>query len=515
MEFNFFDFSQYYRQLIVKNNILNFEKKEIKGKSLVCIFLTRFCNVGCSFCFFKSPPAWSRISINDQFNDDGINKFILFTKEANLGYILVSGGGEPLSRKKHILKIIEEAVSNRIVLVTSGSWALNYNVALSYIEDMYKSLCLRNSPTTLVLRVSVSSYHATKLGIQCAENIINIFNKYFSNTFNFLLQIKTFEKDQVLDKLLAKINGYVDRNNIDIFKSDNEILEKKIPRKLVATLPSGYKFNIGFSKVFYSSIKPDLNNIDVLKVGIGVFEEDLKFCENYNSTLVYNTDNTEGIDWSIGYNGNICTWQNQSQDHYKNLYVDNSYEEIKLSYLQDPLTYSVIDKGNVYRDNVIGEVNPKAVLRAKAMGLRDCVGAILFEEEKTRLYYSIRVTQDYIKEKAISITNIKKFPQLLQDIIFIKPDELVKLYFKSKHNIIAQQKNRYFNEIEWYDLFELIKLGHYDLTANEIDNAITYYNERADEKISKLSDIKEQGGEIIKRLTERLIAPRTIDQQKN
>ncbi len=508
MEFNFFDFSQYYRKLILKNNILNFEKKEIKGKSLVCVFLTRFCNVGCSFCFFKSPPAWSQTSINDQFNDDGINKFIRFTKEANLGYILVSGGGEPLNRKKHILKIIEEAESDRIVLVTSGSWALNYNIALHYIEDIYKSLYLRNSPTTLVLRVSVSSYHAAKLGIQCAENIINIFDQYFSNTCNFLLQIKAFEKDQVLDKLLAKINGYVDRNNVDLFKSDNEILEKKIPKKLIVVLPSGYKFNIGLSKVFYSSIKPDLNNIDVLKVGIGVFEEDLKLCENYNSTLVYNTNNTEGIDWSIGYNGNICTWQNQSQDHYKNIYVDNSYAEIKQSYLQDPLTYSVIDKGNMYRDNVISEVNPRAVLRAKAMGLRDCVGAILFEEEKTRLYYSIRVIQDYIKEKAISITDVKKFPQLLQDIIFIKPAKLAKLYFKSKHNIIAQQKNRYFNEIEWCDLFELIKLGHYDFTSNEIDNALSYYNERVNKRICKLSDIKEPVGNIIKRLTERLIVPR-------
>lgn len=505
-DYNFFNSPQHYRKLLLNSNVFRFDKEKINGKSLACIFLTRFCSVGCSFCFFQSPSSWKNTTIDDQFNDEGIEKFIDFTRLANLGYILVSGGGEPLNRKQHVLKIIEEAITDRIVLVTSGSWARNYNVALNYIQTMHNLLNIRKTPTHLVIRVSVSDYHSVKLGISCAQNIINIFDKYFSKVQNFSLQIKTFEQDNSINELLKTMGAIIKESDTKFFESDNEILEKKIPKKLTAVLKSGYQFYVGVSKIFHSCIKPNLNSIEILKKeGIKVFEEDLQYSEDYNSTLVYNKDGTKGLDWSIGYNGNVCTWQNQCKDNYKNLYYDN-YENIIKSYMNDPLTYSVIDKGNVYRENLVNEVNAQAVLRSKSIGLRDSVGAVLFEEEKTRLYYTIRVIQDYIYEKKILLEDIKKRNTLLFNIVSIPKQNLIKLYKESKYNIIDQQKNKVFNEVEWYDLFELIKLGHYIVPLSEIKKGLSYYNMRANRKIVNLNDIQEQKGDIvIKRFTERLI----------
>lgn len=55
---------------------------------------------------------------------------------------------------------------------------------------------------------------------------------------------------------------------------------------------------------------------------------------------------------------------------------------------------------------------------------------------------------------------------------------------------------------------ELLKLGHFDISQQQVDKAIAYYNDRAeiDGKISNLNEIAPAFGlEIEKRLTDRVI----------
>jgi|GEM_PF-3036959 len=49
---------------------------------------------------------------------------------------------------------------------------------------------------------------------------------------------------------------------------------------------------------------------------------------------------------------------------------------------------------------------------------------------------------------------------------------------------ITYLERRSFDSVEWHDLLELIKLGHYDLTDNEIKKALEYYNDMTLLKIS-------------------------------
>ena len=439
---NPFDIPQKYRNIILESRVLTFRKKEFKGKSLACLFLTRFCGVGCSFCFFKSAPPWKKPSIEDQLSNEGVEKFIEFSKKANLGYLLVSGGGEPLNQKKHIFKIIESVEAERIVLVTSGNWAKNYDMAYKYIQSMYEKLLARNNPAVLVLRVSVSSYHSLNLGLGCILNIAKVFNTYFPHSEIFLLQIKGFKNDQALVDLLKALNQEIPEKTLQL-ESDNKILNKIIPEQFDVVLGSGCKIRVQISTVFNSSIKPDLNNLDNLKDAMAVFDADLKYAEDHNSAVVLNRDGTRGLDWSIGYNGNVCVWQNQSRDTYMNIYQD-SFEKVFKTATEDPLSYSLIDKGNFYREQIINEANPRAVLRLKAMGLRDAAGVILFEEEKCRLYYSIRVIQDYIKEGKITLDYQKGWPEELKSIVNISKNDLVRMYKSSNYSVVDQQLKKKF-----------------------------------------------------------------------
>lgn len=501
---NVFENPQYYRNLLLNAKLLQFPKKALRGKSLACLFLTRFCNVGCSFCFFNSPPMWKNNNIDDQFSDEGVDKFLQFSKEANLGYILVSGGGEPLYRKAHILKIIEEAVADKIVLVTSGGWAKNYDVARAYVNDMYNASLNRKQKAEIVLRVSVSDYHAVKLGIKSAQNIIKIFDEDYRNISDFGIQLKSFDNDSAIRTLIDTLEASVNWSDCQNFVSDNKILVKSIPKKCKCTLKSGYSFNIGISRIFDASLKPNLHIKNSFARGVSVVEEDLKMCEGYNSAVVYNEDGTEGIDWSINYNGNISVWQNQVRDNYANLY-HNQYQEILESYLNDPIIYSVIDKGNLYRETIINEVNPRSILRSKAMGLRDCVGAVIFEEEKNRLYYSTRVLQDYIREDKIEPNTIQYQGNPVKELLALSTLDLINLYKSANYDIVEQQKNKTFVMQEWYDLLELIKLGNYEISRERVERAIEYYNQKVENKINNLEEITEQCGDIVRRLTHRLM----------
>ena len=58
-------------------------------------------------------------SLENHFNKDGIQKFITFANEANVGYLQISGGGEPFLEKEAICECLEKVNAERIILITS------------------------------------------------------------------------------------------------------------------------------------------------------------------------------------------------------------------------------------------------------------------------------------------------------------------------------------------------------------------------------------------------------------
>ena len=80
---------QYYRDRFLSSNLIRGNMDKFTGKSFICVSLTRFCPVGCKFCFFKSGPVFKKASLEDHMTEEGINKFIQFANQVNLGYLLV------------------------------------------------------------------------------------------------------------------------------------------------------------------------------------------------------------------------------------------------------------------------------------------------------------------------------------------------------------------------------------------------------------------------------------------
>ena len=133
------------------------------------------------------------------------------------------------------------------------------------------------------------------------------------------------------------------------------------------------------------------------------------------------------------------------------------------------------------------------------MNLRDYAGAFLMEEEKTKLYYAVRAIKDYLEDGVLSEDDISFLPGNLLSVIHSSVDEITALYKASDFDIISQyfDKKSELNKTDWEILFNLIRLGHYDVSEKHIQQAIAYYNETYYCNITSVNDIPDSDDPIL------------------
>ena len=214
--------------------------------------------------------------------------------------------------------------------------------------------------------------------------------------------------------------------------------------------------------------------------------------EYNNPSIVENSDGTLGLDFLIDYRGNIATWGNKSPHNTFNVY-NNSYQEFMLGTLDNIFDYSLLDKGYSYREKVIDPVNHLAIIRSKALNLREISASVLIEENKTKLYFSIIAIKDYLKEGILLEDDISFLSDDIKSIINLPISEIQKLYNESNYDIVKQyfEKKEILKQIDWDILFTLIRLGHYKVSKENLKIAFDYYNKTYNCKINSVNDIKD------------------------
>ncbi len=506
MQKNIFDKpNTYIQEIITKVKIPKDKMKTFKGKTMAFVFFTKFCDVQCSHCFFRSDNEGFDLPKEQyEFSKEGFEKFITFINSSNNGYLSILGGGEPFKKFEYIIETIKRAKTDRITLVTSGMWGKDYETCKQMIQTMYEALCQRETATKVVLRISIDKWHLTKIGIDCMYHIIDVFKTYFPHTENFELQLHTLTGDNSIDKIMKHYVG-CSKTIGEKYVSDNEEIFKIGLYRYAIHFLDGYKINVGIAQMFHSNLKVNLKGSDTnLEELITLFDNDMKYNSYSNPSLVRNKNNEWGLDFLINYNGNIATWGNEQLNHLNNLYTD-SYEDIISNIYTNIISYSLLDKGYFYRTQIISEVNPLAVLRSKAIHIRDYAGASILEENHTTLYYAIRVIQEYLKENILTLKDIEGLSKELQKMIVSKNDIIKQYYQNTSYSIIKQyMEKEIFNENAWRDLFNLIYFGHYTVSKELLQEGIQYYNRKAKRKISKLEEVLDNSKEHYQRLIERL-----------
>jgi ribosome-associated protein YbcJ (S4-like RNA binding protein) len=268
--------------------------------------------------------------------------------------------------------------------------------------------------------------------------------------------------------------------------SDGKNVIKIVPKQEIINFDD-LALKVGYAKAFYSDLKVNLNDSTAIRRNIEVYQKDLFESEDGNSSIVTNEMGNPGLDFWVNYNGNVTTWGNQYLDNLFNLYID-PYHEVINGTLRDPAALSFIEKGANYRDAVVSEANKVAVLRSKAVNIRDYTGALMFDEARTRLYYTVRSLQDYIAEGRIKEDALKGLPIELYELLSIEKGALIEAYKKSNYTIVQQTLEEVFDSKKVLDVLEWIKLGHYSLEQQDINRLIEFYNQNVPDA-EKIDDI--------------------------
>jgi hypothetical protein len=413
-------------------------RKPFLGKSFICASLTRYCSVGCRFCFFKSPRAFRKKVPDDAFSADGVERLLRFIADANVGYLLISGGGDPLDERRHALRLIGEARADSIVIVTSGNWARSLPAAARYLDAIYRSFRSRSTPAHLTIRLSLDEFHGEALGLAPAQNLLQLFRERHRDDADFRFKIHTLLNDPLAEQFLRN-GGFQRLGAAQIAGAGDECRSsiKISPRQEYYADGDGFRLCVNYAKLFLSDEYVDLYDRDSLDRRLRVFQRDLDESEHGNPARVHNLDNSLGLDFWISYNGAVTTWGNQMPDNRFSVYRD-SYGDVVRKTFCDPASLAFLEWGVAYRDSVLGEVNPRAVLLARAVNIRDFVGDILFEDARDRLYFSIRALQDFLREGYVSPSALAGWPVELRRLVELDRKELCRLYRTSRSDIVRQ-----------------------------------------------------------------------------
>lgn len=481
---NIFENPSKYIEKLRQIKLVNIDSKtEFSGKSIAVIFPIKYCNANCKFCIFRSPVKKNNEnSIKDELNEIGIEKSIEFINKSEIGYLLVSGGGEPFFKFDNLLKLIKEVNVNDIVVVTNGFWAKDYSRAVEYLEKM-KKIQLHDKKN-ITIRVSIDRWHCENLGNKHIKNLIDIFAKKFNNDKEIKLKIHTISGDDTLYEILNKYKYNYDIEYKDEYSSDNYVLNKSNRRRATIKFCNEYKLEVEFAKLFKPNLEVDLKEEIISQYD--VFMEDLLESQKGNFSTVINTDGTKGLDFLINYNGNVSTWANYQISNSPNLYKHN-YDELMDKIYNDIISYSFLKEPFRNIIEIVNIVNPVAVKRAIGINIRDYFGMYLLYENKTLLYYYVMILKNYIKDNIV--INIEQIPSELRKIIKLNKEDIIKLYKESNYSIVDQYMEREFLKEEWEDLFFLISRNHFEVSKDQIEKAIRYYNENTKEKFTKYEQI--------------------------
>ena len=457
MRDNIFNYPEkYIKEIVEKVRIPKEKRKKFPGKTMAFLFLTKFCDVECAHCFFKSRKnVNNKHSKEYEFTEEGLNNVINFINASNNGYLSVLGGGEPFNRYDYILEIVKRVKTDRMILVTSGNWAVNYEEAKKKILEIKEALASRNDNLELVLRISIDKWHVLKIGYKSIINILEIMKE--ETTEKFTMEIHTLVGDNTLDEALKTYMKY-SKENYEKYVSDNEEILKLGYARYILNLENGFKVKVGIARKFNSNLKVDLKHSSNINELLSYFDKDIEINCFSNPSIVKDSKGNEGLDFLISYNGNVTTWGNDQPYSLNNLYIHN-YDDVISRTFDNVISYSFIEKGFYYREKIFNEVNPTAVIKSKAINIRDYSGNLLFEENASVLYYAIRVIRDYLKEKVLTDKDLEKLSLELKEVISIQKDNLINLYKLSDYTIIDQYKADDSKTLtDWEDLLELVRL---------------------------------------------------------
>ncbi|EKD92939.1 MAG: hypothetical protein ACD_28C00299G0008 [uncultured bacterium] len=457
-----FENPQLLRDMILQHVKLS-SVESFEGPSTFYAWINKVCPVGCSFCFFKSPVK-ARGEERSELTPEGVERMIEFINQGNFERMVITGGGEPMLKRKEICRLAEAASLKRLILVTSSYFSMKLPMAQKVLQELSDSIKRNPNRPTLVFRLSLDECHLEQLGVRgdgglsYVRNLIEAFSAYKDDPQMKLL-IHTIKGDHTVEQLLSELEIEHREDCGDLVESASKITGS-LSR---ITLSNGFKFDVEYSQLFDSSTDVDLNQTEgTADFNNRTFEDFIGGRARGNQSIACNNEGEKGLYYLHLYDGTVFVWGATAPDIEPSLY-EHAYKDVIRRNVDDVLTRGFLEKGTFHREKIVAEVDPTAVRLARGMGLRDFYARLLLEKETTRLYASLRYIQIFIKEGRISQDQIDSWPKQLVALVALPAKKLAELCRASKKTIVQQYlQDPGVNIDTLMDLYRRVRLGHFD-----------------------------------------------------
>jgi len=462
-----FSHPEKYRNLILEN--ISVEPLErFEGKSVYYMWLNKVCPVGCEFCFFKSPSECED-SPENEISDEGIEKIIQLTKDAQIDKFVVSGGGEPMKARKKVNDLAKGVNTKEFIVVTSAYWSKGKNSTNKVLSDLLENASNNPNQPQTTIRVSLDECHFERLSkdetFQYINNIIDWFSEKAIDNPNFKLAFHTIDGDTTVEKLLSQLS-------IESREESGDYCNRRGKIKL----ENGLTFSTEYTQLFFSSPFVNLKDEEEQRLNQETFKKFIFDKRGGNMSLSFHGGQPKGAYHLTFYDGTTILWGATAPDTESSIYNDD-YASIMDRNLKDVLTLGILEKGQFHMQEIVGEISPKAVERTIGVGLRDFYGRLLLEEDLVRLYASIRIIQEYLIENRITAEEQESWPEEIKVLVSLSLDELKKACLESPKTIIQQYLEDPTVSVEkLIALNTRIALGHYSLKTEDMYKAVREAN---------------------------------------
>lgn len=448
-------------------------KLKFTHRGFICALVTSRCHIGCEHCMFASNMDEGRTSTNTMTHER-VDALLKLTKQSNTGYLLVSGGGEGFLELPLMYRIIRESSADVTWMVTSGFWGFGEQSArrvLAKCLDAHRHATADHPHRKIIIRVSLDQHHIDRIGrhddgLHYIRTIIRVFEQDCAGVDGFSLMFHAIEGEEpIIEELARQLGG-----SLHDFADEIHSKIKATQRSMRLQFPSGLLIPVSFAKLLLSDMAADLRDEAMTARRIKIWETDAYINEQDRTGLQLH-DAGYGNDMLVIYDGRIAGgWQCEMPDISINI-DEHDYAEVMKLTLSDPAALATMENGHRYRFRIIEEVNPKACIRAKAINIRDYTSPILLEEDRVKLYYTIRAVQDFRFDGRL-IDGHEICSPLVWRIIDASVDQLREWYEQSGYDVIKQYRDRH----PGFDKLEAALLKHLEdaddqKLANTIINA--------------------------------------------
>ncbi len=456
-----FEHPEEYREQILE--YVSVESKEkFEGGSVFYMWLNKVCPVGCEFCFFKSPAKGEKTP-DEEITEEGIERIIQLTKDGKIDKLVISGGGEPMKSKSKVNDLARGVDVKDLIVVTSAYWSKTRSGTDRVLSALLASAEENPHQPVTTVRVSLDQGHFSRLskdeGFQYVQNIVDWFSENAKDNPNFKLVFHTMDGDNTVEDFIAQLQV--------------QSRDERKNNKAKVLLEDNLSFGIEYTQIFFASPFVNLKDQKEQARNTQTFKKFIFDKRGGNMSLSFHGEsNPKGVYYLTFYDGTTIIWGATAPDTETSIYKDD-YSSIMKKNLKDVATLGILEKGQFHVQDLVSEVNPKAVERAIGVGLRDFYVRLLLEEDTTRLYTSIRLIQGYVAEGRITEEDQKAWPEELKITVSMSREELKEACLSSRHNIVQQYlDDPAVSADKLVALHTRIALGHYSVTPEEMYKAV-------------------------------------------